>query len=68
MLGIFSFLFIKIYINRLKLIYNEEGRCFVAEEGLVFHEQSKCIYGILAVTVTSLFILALIKLTIKIKR
>lgn len=40
--------FIWIYLQRAALDYNSEGRFFSAEEGIVYQEQSKDVYGFFA--------------------
>lgn len=47
-IGLITSLFIWIYIQRVNLDYNSEGRFFSAEDGIVYHNQAKEVYGILA--------------------
>ncbi len=41
-------LFTWIYIQRVNLDYNSEGRFLSVEEGIVYHEQIKEVYGMLS--------------------
>ena len=46
--GLITSLFVWIYIQRTNLDYNSEGRFFSPEDGVVYYEQAKEVYGILA--------------------
>jgi len=62
-MGLITSFFIWIYIQRANLDYNSDGR-FFSTEGLVYHEQSKEVYGVLAflgLILTGLFLIKLIK-------
>ena len=41
-------MFIWVYVQRVNFDYNSEGTFFSTEEGVVYHEQAKDVYGILA--------------------
>jgi len=63
-MGLTTSFFIWIYIQRANLDYNSEGRFLSPEDGVVFHEQAKETYGILALLgliLTVIFIIRLIK-------
>ena len=47
-MGLITSFFIWIYIQRVNLEYNSQGRFFSVEDGIVYHEQTKEVYGILA--------------------
>lgn len=47
--GLVTALFLWMYMQRAQLEYNTEGRNFSAEEGVVYLEQTKDTYGILAI-------------------
>ena len=47
--GLLSIIFIWLYIRRASLDYNDEGRFFCTKNMVVYHEQTKEIYGILAI-------------------
>lgn len=56
-------LLVWIYIQRANLDYNAEGRYFSSEDGVVYHEQAKEVYGILTLfglTLTGILIVRLI--------
>jgi len=48
LIGLITFFFIWMYIQRVNLDYNTEGRFFSPENGVVYQEQAKDVYGILA--------------------
>ena len=63
-LGLISSFFVWIYIQRANLDYNSEGRYFSPQNGVVYHEQTKEIYGMLALLgliLTAIFMVRLIK-------
>lgn len=67
-MGLITSLFIWIYIQRAKLDYNSEGVFFSSEDGIVYHEQAKEVYGILTLLgliLTGLFIIRIIQITNK---
>ena len=52
-------LFAWVFIQRGKLNYNSEGRFYSPEDGVVYHEQTKEVFGILVLIgliLTGLFI------------
>ncbi|HOY39195.1 MAG: hypothetical protein KBB11_02330 [Bacteroidales bacterium] len=62
--GLLSAFFIWLYVQRASLDYNDEGRIFCAENGVVYHEQAKEVYGILAllsIMVTGILVIVIIK-------
>ncbi len=64
-LGLFTAFFIWIYIQKVNLDYNLEGRFFSPEDGVVYHQQSKEVYGILALLGLILTGICVIRLIIK---
>lgn len=64
LMGLFTSFFIWLYIHRANLDYNSEGRFFSPENGVVYHEQTKEVYGMVAFlgfVLTGLFLIKLIK-------
>ncbi|WP_169513372.1 hypothetical protein [Flexithrix dorotheae] len=49
-IGLVTALFIWIYVQRVKLDYNSEGKFFSAEEGVVYLEPAEETYGFLALS------------------
>ena len=47
-MGLITSFFIWVYIQRVNLKYDSEGRFFSVEDGIIYHEQTKEVYGILA--------------------
>jgi len=47
-LGLLTSFFTWNYIHRVQLDYDTEGKFFSSEDGVVYYEQAKEIYGILA--------------------
>ena len=45
--AVVTFIFIWLYLNLTKLPYDIEGRYFDEEEAIVYHEQTKELYGLL---------------------
>ncbi|WNJ18257.1 hypothetical protein [Pontibacter sp. G13] len=62
LLGLITLFFTWIYIQRANLDYNPEGRFFSAEDGVVFHEQAKIVYGMLALLGLILTVVCMIPL------
>ena len=59
-----TILFAKIFLQRVGLDYNEEGRYFDPELSLIYTEQAKIVYGIFAVIgliVTGLLLFIIIR-------
>ena len=54
--GALTSLFLWIYLQREKLPYNAEGKFFNAEEGVVYHEQARTVYGIFVLIGTTLIV------------
>ena len=44
--AVVTFIFIWLYLNLTKLPYDIEGRYFDEEEAIVYHEQTKELYGL----------------------
>ena len=55
-------LFVWIYIQRRNLNYNSEGRFLSLEDGIVYSEQAKDVYGILSLFGLILFGLLIVRL------
>ncbi|MEZ4851687.1 MAG: hypothetical protein R3B93_24360 [Bacteroidia bacterium] len=47
-IGLITSLFIWIYIQRVNIDYNSESRFFSPEDGVVYHEQARDVYGVFA--------------------
>ncbi len=63
-LGCVTTFFIWMYIQRTNLDYNTEGKYLLLEEGVVYTEQAKEVYGILALCgliLTGVFVYKLIR-------
>lgn len=63
-IGFITSIFIWIYIQRVSLNYNSEGRFFSAEEGVIYHKQVAEVYGVIAlfgVILTGLLIATIIR-------
>ena len=63
-IGLLTSFFIWSYIQRSKFVYNTESTFLSPEDGVVYHEQAKEVYGILALIglmVTGITLYALIK-------
>lgn len=60
-MGLTTSFLIWIYIKRANLDYNIEGKCF-STEGVVYHEQTKDMYGILVLLGLLLTVICMIKL------
>jgi len=63
-MGFITSFFAWVYILRANLDYNSEGKFFSSEDRVVYHQQTKEVYGILALLgllLTGLFIIKLIK-------
>ena len=50
-----------VFLNRLALSYNSEGKYFDENSSTVYHEQAIAVYGLLFFVGTSLTLLALYK-------
>ncbi|WP_299435646.1 hypothetical protein [uncultured Aquimarina sp.] len=48
LIGLITFFFIWMYIQRVNFDYNTESKFFSPENGVVYQEQAKDVYGILA--------------------
>jgi len=48
-MGLIASFFIWIYIQTANIETNSQGRFFSAKDGIVYHEQPKEVYGILAI-------------------
>ena len=62
-IGLTTSFFIWTYTKRANFDYNSEGRVFSSEDGVVYHEQAKEVYGIVALLgliLTTLLIIRLI--------
>lgn len=53
------------YIQRANFNYNAEGKFFSSEDGIVYHEHAKEVYGILALLGLVLTGILLVKLVTK---
>ena len=60
-----TLIFSWIYVQRANLEYNAEGRFFSAEEEVVYHEQTKEVYGILALSGLMLTVLLMATLMLR---
>jgi len=60
-------IFVWIYIQRVNLDYNSEGRYFSLEEGVVYHKEAEAVYGFLAILGIVLTGLFLTRIILKIK-
>lgn len=62
--GLITSYFIWVYLQRASFDYNSEGRFFSPENGIVYLEQTKEIYGLLALLgliLTVIFMIRVIK-------
>lgn len=66
-IGSIAALFFWLYMLRTKYDYNDQGRFFSPEEGVVYHEQTQEVYGMLAL-VGGLFTIVLLVLGMRIRK
>ena len=61
-LGLITSFLSWVYIQRANLDYNSEGMFLSLEEGVVYHEQTKEVFGVLALLGLILTVIFVIKL------
>jgi len=61
LLGVLAITFFMLFVNRLGMEYNSEGNYFDESTGVVYHEQSVSVFGIISVALLLITILAFSK-------
>lgn len=64
-IGFITFLLAWTYVKRANLNYNAEGCFFSSEDGIVYNEQAKEVYGILSLFGLVLTGISIVKLVTK---
>lgn len=59
-LAVLSSLFIWLYIQRSMLPYNSEGRFFDSETGVVYHQQTNSLIGLIAIVMVLLTVILVV--------